>query len=116
MYIPNQMKKKIADTFYDKTISVLARITTTDIEGGVTSRGLGETATFKGNVNFSNNKLIKEEYGLDYDINISITTDYDNLELHSFIGYEGKVYEVTDILPFDSHILIVGVTNGNYNH
>lgn len=101
------MIKKIAQTFYDKQVDVLDKITTTDAEGGVTSKGLTLKDTFNGNVNFSNCKKIQEDYGLDYNIDISVTTNYNLLSINDFIRYEDIVYSVTDILSSDSHILIV---------
>lgn len=107
MYIPNQMKKEIARVFYDKTVEVLASNVTTDAEGGVIYKGYDTVDTFKGNVNFSNCKQIQEEYGLDYNIDVSITSNYDNLKINSLVKYNDVVYNVTDILPSDSHVLIV---------
>lgn len=102
------MKKKIADTFYDKTVSILSKVESFDAEGGVTSKGLTVTGTFNGNVSFSNCKEIQEEYGLDYSIDISITTGTDTtIAINDIIQYNEIVYMVTDVLPSDSHILIV---------
>ena len=99
--------KQIAKTFYDKTISVLEQTISTDAEGGVNSKGYEVSKNFKGNVNFSNCKQIQEEYGLDYNIDISITTNYNLLEINDIIKYQDVVYKVTDILYSDSHVLIV---------
>lgn len=108
MYIPNQMKTKIANTFYDKTVEIMSKESTIDAEGGVTSKGLAVTDSFKGNVSFSNCKKIQEEYGLDYNIDISITTYADSsVSLDDIIKYNDIIYNVTDVLKFDSHILIV---------
>jgi len=107
LYIPNQMKKQIAKTFYDKEVSVLVKNTSIDAEGGVNSKGYDVLETFKGNVNFSNCKQIQEEYGLDYNIDVSITTDYNLLKINDMIKYQDVIYNVTDILPSDSHLLIV---------
>ena len=109
MFIPNVMKQKIASTFYDKEVLVLKNETKTDSEGGITYKGLEEKDRFLGNVSFSNNKTIQEDYGLDYKIDVSITTDYSKLIHHDLIKYMNDVYDVTDILPCDSHVLIVGV-------
>lgn len=103
------MKQKIADTFYDKEILVLESKTITDSEGGISYKGLTVKESFMGNVSFSNNKTIQEDYGLDYEIDVSITTDYGKLKHHDLIKYKDIVYDVTDILPSDSHYLIVGV-------
>lgn len=109
MYIPNVMKQKIADTFYDKEVSVLESKTVQDSEGGISYKGLTSKGSFMGNVSFSNNKTIQEDYGLDYEIDISITTDYANLKHHDLIKYKDIIYDVSDIIISDSHILIVGV-------
>lgn len=107
MYIPKSMKDNIASTFYDKTVFVMGIETTIDEEGGITNGSTTVLDTFKANVSFSNCKKIQEDYGLDYDIDISITTDYSLLTHDSVIQYENIVYSVKDILKSDSHILIV---------
>lgn len=107
MYIPKQMTTKIAEVFYDKTVEVLKPNIITDAEGGVNYRGLAVVDNFKGNVNFSNCKKIQEEYGLDYEINVSVTTNYHLLKHNDLIKYQDVVYNVTDILPSDSHFLVV---------
>lgn len=107
MKLPNEFKQIIANTFYDKEVSILKKETITDIEGGVTSKGYEVINTFKGNVNFSNCKQIQEEYGLDYNIDVSITTDYNLLKINDIIKYQEIVYNVTDILFSDSHLLVV---------
>lgn len=108
MYIPKIMTNKIANAFYDKTVSVMSNQKTTDAEGGVTYKGLAVTDSFKGNVSFANCKKIQEEYGLDYEIDISITTYIDtSININDIIQYDNVIYNVTDVLPLDSHILIV---------
>lgn len=107
MYIPKTMRTKIASVFYDKEVEVLEKATTIDAEGGVNTKGLQSKDNFKGNVSFSNCKKIQEEYGLDYNIDISITTDYKLLKINDIIKYLDVIYNVTDVLPSDSHILVV---------
>lgn len=101
------MINKIANTFYDKSVDVLTSKVNIDAEGGVTYNGYDVKDTFKCNVNFSNCKQIQEEYGLDYSIDMSITTNYELVKHNDLIRYNDVVYNVTDILPSDSHILIV---------
>ena len=101
------MKNKIAKVFYDKEVEVLVATTTIDAEGGVNAKGFDVLSTFKGNVNFSNCKKIQEEYGLDYQIDVSITTYYNGLKHNDLIKYKDVVYNVRDILYSDSHILVV---------
>ena len=107
MYIPKNMTKQIAKVFYDKDVEILVKNTTIDAEGGVNTKGYDVKDTFKGNVNFSNCKQIQEEYGLDYNIDVSITTNYNLLEINDMIKYREIIYNVTDILPSDSHVLVV---------
>lgn len=107
MYIPKSMTKAIANAFYDKTIEVLKDNTVTDAEGGIVYKGLATVDSFKGNVSFSNCKKIQEEYGLDYEIDISITTDYELIRHNQLIKYNDVVYNVNDVLQSDSHFLIV---------
>lgn len=101
------MRTKIASVFYDKEVEVLEKATTIDAEGGVNTKGLQSKDNFKGNVSFSNCKKIQEEYGLDYNIDISITTDYNLLKINDIIKYLDVIYNVTDVLSSDSHILVV---------
>ena len=101
------MKNRIAQVFYDKEVSVLFDKASMDAEGGVIKKGYDVIDTFKGNVNFSNCKQIQEEYGLDYNIDLSVTTNYNLLKLNDLIKYQDVVYNVTDILPSDSHLLVV---------
>lgn len=110
MLIPETMKNKINSVFYDKTVDILTNTTTVDAEGGVTFKGLSIANTFNGNVSFANCAKIQEEYGLDYLIDISITTNINvPIAINDIIQYEDVVYSVKDVLKFDSHILIVGV-------
>ena len=101
------MKNKIAKAFYDKEVFVITSEVIIDVEGGVNKKSYDVKDTFKGNVNFSNCKKIQEEYGLDYNIDLSITTDYNLLKLNDLIKYQDVVYNVTDILVNDSHLLVV---------
>ena len=108
MYIPKTMTKAIANAFYDKTVEIMSNDTVIDAEGGVNYKGLAVTSSFKGNVSFSNCKKIQEEYGLDYEIDISITASTDtDISSNDIIKYNDVIFNVTDVLPSDSHILIV---------
>lgn len=108
MFIPNAMKTEIAKAFYDKEISLMDKETAQDTEGGVKLTGYSVKEVFKGNVNFSNCEKLQEEYGLDYRVNISITTDYNGLEKDDIISYNELLYAVKGIYPRDSHVLILG--------
>lgn len=101
------MKTSIASAFYDKNVEVLEVKTTIDAEGGVNSKGLSVINSFKGNVSYSNCRKVQEEYGLDCDIDITITTDYEGINLNDKIKYQDVVYDVTDVIKNDSHFMIV---------
>ena len=110
MLIPETMKNKISEVFYDKTVGIMSNATVVDAEGGINYSGLTVIDTFKCNVSFSNCAKIQEEYGLDYLIDISITTNTNTqISLNDIIQYNDVVYNVKDVLKFDSHLLIVGV-------
>ena len=80
----------------------------TDAEGGVKTKGYTVKDTFKGNVNFSNCEKIQEDYGLDYKVDISITTEYMELTKDDIIVYDKVTYTVKGVYIRDSHTLIVG--------
>lgn len=102
------MKSKIAQYFYDKKIKLYKKTEITDDEGGKTFNISNKVYEFLGNVNFKNCKKIQEEYGLDYDVAIAITTDFDKAEINDLISYNEVFYDVTDIIVCDSHFLILG--------
>ena len=108
MFIPQTMKTAIAKTFYDKEIHLMDKRTEKDAEGGVKTLGYSVKETFKGNVNFSNCEKIQEDYGLDYKVNVSITTDYTGATESDILQYCGVLYEVKGLYTRDSHTLILG--------
>jgi hypothetical protein len=102
------MKTEIAKTFYDKEIHLMNMSTEIDAEGGVKTKGYTIKDVFKGNVNFSNCEKIQQDYGLDYNVNISITTDYKELKKSDIFAYNKALYEVKGIYIRDSHLLVLG--------
>lgn len=112
MLVPNSFKDNIATAFYDKVLSIHEKIETQDAEGGVKTVAGIVSNTFKGNVNFSVSKEIQEEYGLDYHIDVVITTNYSDVEINDLISYLGVTYVVTDAKPRDSHRRIVASKYG----
>ena len=108
MFIPKTMKTAIAKAFYDKEIHLMDKRTEQDAEGGVITKGYAVKDVFKGNVNFSNCEKLQEEYGLDYKINISVTTDYKGLKKDDIFAYNKLLYTVKGIYPRDSHTLVLG--------
>lgn len=108
MLLPSGFSKTIADTFYDKTVSILAK-TTTSTDGWVEETGTTVTSTFKANVRFDQLGEVQSELGLTESIDIAITcgTDVD-VNTDSLISYAGVTYNVTAVLPNDSHKKIAG--------
>lgn len=102
------MQTAIAKAFYDKEVYLIDKRTEMDAEGGVKTNGYTVKESFKGNVNFSNCEKLQEEYGLDYKINISITTNYETLKISDIIAYNKLLYEVKGIYTRDSHTLVLG--------
>ena len=98
----------MAKRFYDKEIHLMNMSMEQDAEGGVKTKGYTVKDSFKGNVNFSNCQKIQEEYGLDYDVSITITTDYTGLEKDAIISYDKALYEVKGIYIRDSQLLVLG--------
>ena len=107
MFIPETMKTEIAKAFYDKEIHLMNKRVTKDAEGGVKTDGYSVVDVFKGNVNFSNCEKIQEEYGLDYKVDLTITTHYTNLKIDNILSYNKVLYEVKGIYPKDSHTLVI---------
>ena len=111
MEIPKSFKRAIADIFYDKKIYVLSEKESMDCEGDYIIKKNENVYNFMGNVSFSNFKAIKEEYGIDCDIDIVITTSLEHkekIDLSTLIVYNGKTYEITDKFLKDSHMMLVG--------
>ena len=110
MFIPKSMKTAMSKAFYDKEIHLMDKSVEKDAEGGVKTKGYTVKESFNGNVNFSNCEKIQEEYGLDYKVSISITTDYSGLSKSDIISYDKAFYEVKGIYIRDSHLLVLGAT------
>ncbi len=109
MYIPKQFKKTIKRVFYDKKVEILEKKIIQDEEGGVISKGLELISFFYGNVNFANNKEIQEQYGLEFQVNVTITTETKtNIKIDDIIRFQGRIFKVVEVLPSDSYLLILG--------
>lgn len=108
MLIPKSMKKIMAKTFYDRVIYIINAAVEHDEEGGIEYGEPIITGSFFGNVNYSNFGKIQEEYGLDYKIDITITTSPDaSISVNDTVLYDGKYYTVRDVFSRDSHKMIV---------
>lgn len=109
MELPSNFKPTISNAFYDKTISILGVTETIEADGAVNKTHGAVTSTFKGNCRLSNFKQVQEEYGIDHDISIIVTCGTEvSISTGILFEYNGVRYEATDVLPFDSHQMIVG--------
>lgn len=109
MLFPDSAKAAIANSFYDKTVEVMASEEAIDSEGGLVKSSLTTKSTFQGNVRFNALGVVQEELGLVEDIDVAITCDTSiKVVVDDLLRYGGRVYSVTDVLPYDSHLMIVG--------
>ena len=109
MLFPASAKKAIASAFYDKEVAVLSSRDTVDAEGGVVRGVLATKAHFMGNVQFTALHSLQAEIGLVENIDIAITCENGvPVALNDLLEYQNKRYVVTDVLPYDSHTMIVG--------
>lgn len=108
MHIPGSFKKAIAK-LYDKTI-YRCDVNPTEEADGWKSR---EAATitdefFKANVQYTVSDALKEQYGIHETFDIAYTTGVENtVALAEVLNYDGRFFEVTRVLPFDSHLLVL---------
>ncbi len=110
MIIPQDFQDSMSKHFYDKTVERVGETLITEEDGATHTELSAITGTFEGNVRLTNFKKVQEQYGLDYAIDLTVTTMNDTMiEIDEVIQYSGITYKVTDVLPFDSHKMIVGV-------
>lgn len=109
MLLPDGFSDDIAAAFYDKTVEKLVKSTTQDSEGGVKKIGTTVASTFKGNVRFDGLREVQSEIGLTQQIDVAITCLPDTaMVIDDLFQYLGVKYVTLDVLPRDSHKLIVG--------
>ena len=109
MLLPDNFKKSIADTFYDKTIEILDKTEVIDDEGGVIKGGKTVKSTFTGNIRFTELGALQTELGLVSQIDIAITCATDTaVAVDDLLQYRGVKYVAKSVIPSDSHLLVVG--------
>lgn len=113
MFFPKVAQNIIADIFYDKNIYILDKTESIDDEGGIVKQkdvNSNIKRSFNGNVKFNELGAVQNEMGLVEKIDISITCSTSvEIELDDLIKVGEVIYQVTKVLPFDSHKLIAGV-------
>lgn len=113
MLFPKVAQNIIADIFYDKNIYILDKTESIDDEGGIVKQedvSSNIKRSFNGNVKFNELGAVQNEMGLVEKIDISITCSTSvEIELDDLIKVGEVIYQVTKVLPFDSHKFIAGV-------
>lgn len=108
MIITETTKNIFATHFYDKTIEKWSSDIEKDADGYTKKQEVAMVSTFKGNVRFGVSATIQEQYGIRYDVALSITclpdTDVSNEDI---LKYQDRFYKVTDAIVFDSHCLLL---------
>lgn len=108
MLLPANFADTVADTFYDKTVSILAK-TTSSVDGWVDENASTATGTFKANVQFDNLGEVQSELGLTEQIDVQITCATSvTLAVDNLFSYDGITYKASAVIPYDSHLKIVG--------
>lgn len=108
MLWPDSAKNAISEAFYDKEVTFSRKVMSVDEEGG-TSFSEVVKGTFTGNVRFTALGELQEELGLIENIDIAITCDTStDIAVDDFLQYGGRKYVAINVLPYDSHLLIVG--------
>ena len=109
MLLPSNFQQKVADTFYDKTITILDIPKAIDSDGGIIKGSETTKSTFLGNVRFNTLGTLQSEVGLTIDADITITCALNTeVALDDIISYSQRRYVVNNILPSDSHLTITG--------
>ena len=107
MLLPANFTSNIADTFYDKDVSLLTK-TQTNTDGWIEETGV-VSDTFKANVQFANLGTVQTELGLSERIDVALTCSTDvALEVDGLFSYQDVTYKATAVIPYDSHKRVVG--------
>lgn len=109
MLFPKSAQSVISKVFYDKKFEVFTFENQLGLEGDV-SKVFQRVGEFSGNVRFSNLAKLRDEIGLKDEIQIAITCSKDTeIRAGNYFKFENKMYRAEQVLPFNSHILVVGV-------
>lgn len=108
MKIPSNFKSQIAAAFYDKEIDILESSVETTNTGWKKELPGDVSSSFNGNVRFDKLAELQEEQGIKETIDIAITCDTEEpVEIGTFLGYINKQYRAVQVIPFDTHKLIL---------
>lgn len=108
MQIPNEFKKIIADTFYDKDIEIWTEGRIKDNEGSTVGIGKVEKVdSFKGNFQFTTREYIQKVYGLEIEANAIVTCDKTIAKIGNILVYSGNDYTIKSKITGDSHTILL---------
>lgn len=108
MLLPASFTQAIADTFYDKTVTRLAK-NTTSTDGWVDETATTSVGTFKANVQFNKLGEVQSEMGITDNVDVAITCATTvAIQKGDLFSYGGVNYRAVAVLPFDSHKKIAG--------
>lgn len=108
MQIPNEFKKVISDTFYDKDIEIWTLGTIKDDEGSIIDNGKTEKVdSFKGNFQFTTREHIQQQYGKEIEAIAIVTCDTTKAKIGDVLIYNNKDYLINSIVVSDSHTTIL---------
>lgn len=106
MKIPQSFKDKIKQTFYDKEILLISSSLVKEADGHAKLKESTTTGSFFGNVNFSNLKNVQENYGIQEEIDLTVTTDT-AVAREQVIQYDNRLFKIIEAKKFDSHYLLI---------
>jgi len=107
MQIPQSFKDAQAAAFQDKSIMLLATITTTGSLGSVTVAPGADVSTHTCNVQFVADKLLAEQYGLELGRDIIVTAASLSIEKGAFIRYASIIYRVVEAPRYDAYVKLL---------
>lgn len=108
MKIPNEFKKVISDTFYDKDIEIWTEGTIRDDEGADIGTGkVKKIDSFKGNFQFTTREYIRQEYGKEIEANAIVTCNKTIAQIGNILVYNSNNYEIKSKITGDSHTTLL---------
>lgn len=108
MNIPNNFKKAIANTFYDKDIEIWTKGIIKDDEGTEIGNGkLDKIDSFKGNFQFTTREYIQKVYGLEIEANAIVTCEKTMAKIGNILVYNSNDYTIKSKITGDSHTTLL---------
>ncbi len=110
MELPDEFKKVIADTFYDKELKIMTteKEQVRDDEGCIieTKKDIVKEI-ITGNFQYSTLEKVQQEYGKEMVAECIVTCEDMQATVNDILVYLDKEYEIKAIIPYDSHKTIL---------